>query len=236
MKTKNFAVLLLLSGLFIALSSKGEVQKRSVSSFSEISLRISGVVYLEQGSPQSIEIEAKSSTLEKIITEVKDNKLVIKFEDNNYFWRNFNPEEIVIHIKVPEIDGLTISGSGDIIAKNGIKTKEMEMVVSGSGNIKLSELMAGTVKTNISGSGNINIDKGGSANDLSVTISGSGNVKAGGFEAKDVTVKVSGSGNSTVFATESLNVRVSGSGDVYYNGSPEINSSVAGSGSVKKIK
>lgn len=220
----------------VAKLAVAEQQKRNVSSFSEIFLRISGVVYIEQGSPQSLEIEAKTSTLEKIITEVKENKLVIKVEDNDHFWRNFNAGEIVIHITVPEIDGLTISGSGDIIAKNGIKTKEMNLVVSGSGSVKLSALKAETVKANISGSGNIIVDNGGGANDLSVTISGSGNVKAGGFEAKDVTVKVSGSGNSTVFASENLNVRVSGSGSVYYNGSPEINSSVAGSGSVKKIK
>jgi hypothetical protein len=236
MKTKLFTVLIILASFFITNRVVAEEQKRDVSPFSGISLRISGTVYIEQGSPQQVVIEAKPSTLEKIITEVKDEKLAIKFENHDNFWRNFNPGEIVIHITVPKIDDLGVSGSGDIVAKNGIKSENIVLSISGSGNIKLSDLKAEKVKASISGSGDIIINDGGVAENLSISIAGSGNVKAGGFEAKDVKVKVSGSGNSTVFATDNLDVRVAGSGDVYYSGTPSIDSSVAGSGSVKKIK
>jgi hypothetical protein len=236
MKTKIFASLLILSGIFIASGSKAEVEKRNVPSFSEISLRISGNVYIEQGSPQSVEIEAKPSTLEKIITEVKDGKLIIKFEDGNFFWRSFTPGEITVRITVPDINALSVSGSGDIIAKNIIKSKNMDLAISGSGNIKLSELNADEVKASISGSGDIVVEKGSGASKLTASISGSGNVKAGGFEAKNVKARIAGSGNATVYATENLNVSIAGSGDVYYNGSPSVDSSVAGSGSVRKVR
>jgi hypothetical protein len=236
MKAKLFAISIMAAFLFASFQSNAETEKRSVSSFSKISLRVTGKLYLKQCSPQSVEITAKSSTLEKIETEVKDGKLIIKFEDSNFFWRGFDDNEIIINITIPEIERLEVSGSGDILADGAIKTWELGLAISGSGDIKIAKLAATEVESSISGSGNIILAEGGGAKSLSIAISGSGDIDTKGFEAKSVTVKVSGSGDSSVYATESLDVRVSGSGDVYYAGSPEINSSVSGSGSVKKIR
>ncbi|HKI87898.1 MAG TPA: head GIN domain-containing protein [Draconibacterium sp.] len=210
-------------------------EERDVPSFSEIALRIPGKLYVKQGNTQSVKIEAKSSTLEDIITEVKDRKLTIRFKSKNYFFQSFNPGKIEILITVPEIDGLSVSGSGDIIAEGEINTRILDLAVSGSGDIVLDDLKADRVKSAISGSGDIIIKDGGEATDLSVAISGSGDVKAGGFEAKDVAVRIAGSGNCTVTANRSLKARVAGSGNVYYKGNPNIDSSVAGSGRVKKM-
>lgn len=117
MKTKVlFIAILIVSNLFVS-SAKAEQEERDVPSFSKIALRISADVHVKQGSKQSIQIEAKSSVLEEIITEVKDRTLNIRFP-NNFRFRNFNSGKIDIYITVPEIDGLTISGSGDITADN----------------------------------------------------------------------------------------------------------------------
>ncbi|MBN1820859.1 MAG: DUF2807 domain-containing protein [Prolixibacteraceae bacterium] len=235
MKTKLFALLVLISGLFITFQASAEKEKRDVPSFTEISLRVPGVLYIKQGNSQSVEIEAKSTTLEKIETEVKGGELIIKFENERFFWRNFKPGEIEINITVPEIEALGISGSGDIIAQDRIETGSMDLSISGSGDIKLADLKASRVKASISGSGDIAVE-GGGAGEASVSISGSGNVDMENFEAKDVSVRVSGSGNARISASDNLEVRVAGSGDVYYTGNPNIDSSVAGSGSIKKIR
>ena len=84
-----------------------EDQERNVPSFSKIALRISGKIYLEQGDNQSVKVVAKESTLE-------DRTLNIRFP-NNYFFKKMDPGKIEIYITVPEIDGLTVSGSGDIV-------------------------------------------------------------------------------------------------------------------------
>ncbi len=234
MKIRILLISLFVIGLFAVNQVNAQSEERNVSSFSEISLRVPGKLSLEQGQKQSVEIVAKTSTLEEIITEVKDRKLIIRFKSKNYF-RTFNPGKIEIFVTVPEIDGLGISGSGDIIAEDKIKTRILDLAVSGSGNIKLDDLSAERVKANISGSGDIIINDGGIADDLSVSISGSGNVKAGGFEVKDVAITIAGSGNCTVLSNGSLKARIAGSGNVYYNGNPAIDTSVAGSGSVKKL-
>jgi hypothetical protein len=236
MKTKLASVFILFAFVLSVLQTTADEQNRKVDPFTEISLRISANVYLEQGPKQNLEIVAKSSTLDEIVSEVKDGKLIIRFPNKDFFWKTFQPGEITIHITVPEINGLGISGSGDIIAEDEIKTKSMEMAVSGSGNIKLSELNAERVKVAISGSGDIIVAGKTAAQDLSVTISGSGNFKGLGYSSDDVSVKIAGSGNVGIEANKNLYVRLAGSGNVTYKGKPMIDQSIAGSGSVRSAK
>jgi len=232
MKRRISFFTILIIGFFLANPVLAKDEMREVTSFSKISLRISAKVYVEQGDKQSVKIVADPETLEEIITEVKDRTLQIRFPSDNIFKR-WDPGKIEIYITVPEVDGLTVSGSGDIVSED-INTRILDLVVSGSGNIKLEKLAAEKVAASISGSGNINIEEGGVANELNVRISGSGNVDARGFEAKKVSVQTSGSGNCSVISNGEVKARISGSGNVYYSGNPAIDSSVSGSGSVKK--
>ena len=229
--------ILLLGLFFLSISFinrvSAEEQERTVPSFSKISLRVSANVHLEQGSKQSIRVEAKSSALEDLITEVKDRTLIIRFP-NSFILRGSNNGKIDIYITVPEVDGLTISGSGDIIAEK-VDTRILDLVVSGSGNIRIGNLKTERVSATISGSGGINIGDGGVADEFKATISGSGNIKAADFEANEVTARISGSGNCSVSSNGSINARIAGSGTVYYSGNPSIDSSVAGSGRVRKL-
>jgi hypothetical protein len=232
MKNRIVFFTILIAGFFIASPVLAKDEMREVSPFSKISLRISAKVYLTQGEKQSVKIVADPKTLEEIITEVKDRTLQIRFPSDNIFKR-WDPGKIEIFITVPEVDGLTLSGSGDIVSEN-INTRILDLVVSGSGNIKIEKLATEKVTASISGSGNINIKEGGVAEELKVRISGSGNVDARGFEAKKVEVQTSGSGNCSVISNGEIKARISGSGSVYYSGNPAIDSSVSGSGSVKE--
>ena len=235
MKTKLVAAFILFTFILTGIQVQAEEQTRKVDPFTSISLRISANVHLTQGDKQNLEIVAKSSTLEEILTEVKDGELIIRFPNKNFFWSDFNPGEITINITTAEINRLGVSGSGDIIAEDEIKAKSLDLAVSGSGNIKLMELSAVRVKTTISGSGNIYLAGKTAAEDLSAAISGSGNLKALDFNADDVNVKVSGSGNVSIEANKNLNVRVSGSGNVNYKGDPMIDSAISGSGKVNDV-
>ncbi len=236
MKTKLVTAFILLAFILTGIQVQAEEQTRKVDPFSEISLRIGAKLHLEQGAKQNLEIVAKASTLDEIVTEVKDGKLIIRFPNKDYFWKTFQPGEITIYITTPEINGLGISGSGDIIAENEIKTKILDLGLSGSGNIRLSELSAERVKASISGSGDIVLTGKEVAEDLSVAISGSGNFKGLEFSADDVSIKVAGSGNVDVEANKNLFVRLAGSGNVTYKGRPMIDQSIAGSGKVRSAR
>ncbi len=233
MRTKQllfsvFALVFLYSNVTLA-----EEQVRDVSSFSAVSLKVSGTVYLKQGSQQSVRVEASESTLEELITEVKDRTLVIRFKSNNFFWRSFNHSKIEIYVTVPDIEALSVSGSGNIESGN-IKSRIIDFTVSGSGDISINSLDSERVKATISGSGNIRLN-GGGAGEFTTTISGSGGIKAVDFEAENANIQVSGSGGCTLTALKSLKARVSGSGGIAYKGSPQLDTNVSGSGRIKKL-
>jgi hypothetical protein len=236
MKTISSTLILLFAFILSGIQVQADNQTRKVDSFTEISLWVGAKLYLEQGNKYNLEIVAKPSTLDEIITEVKDGKLIIRFPNKNFFWNDFRPGDITIYVTTPEITGLGVSGSGDIIAEDEIKSKIVDLAVSGSGNIKLSEFSAERVKAIISGSGDICLTGKNAAQDLSVNISGSGNFKGLDYQADDVSVKIAGSGNVEIEANNNLYVRLAGSGNVTYKGRPMIDQSIAGSGKVRSAR
>ncbi|SHF56124.1 Putative auto-transporter adhesin, head GIN domain [Mariniphaga anaerophila] len=234
MKKKQLFLSILMIGLLAVNTVFAEGEERSVPSFAEVSLRISGNLYLTQGEKQSVKIVAKQSVLDQLITEVRGRSLVVRFKTNNIFKQNFQAGKIEIFVTVPEINALSVSGSGDIVADQKIKSRILDLAVSGSGDILLKKLDSERVKAAVSGSGDITIGNG-STNDLSVTISGSGNMRAERFEAENVEAAIAGSGNCVVNASQKLKARIAGSGNVKYAGNPQIDTSVLGSGTVTKL-
>lgn len=202
-------------------------EERKVSSFSGISLSIAADLYLSQGSPQQVILQASEEDLAKIKTEVKNEHLNIKCDSYRSRVRN-----VEIWITTPDIEELHLSGSGKIIAETSIQSEEMEMRVSGSGRIKIAELEADELGASISGSGSIHLE--GTADEMEVNISGSGSMMAEGLQVDECDVKISGSGSCQVDATGELNAAISGSGRVTYFSDPQIDASVSGSGKIRR--
>ena len=204
---------------------------RNVPAFKELNLSISADVYLTQGNTQKVEILASDKLLEKIETEVKGGALNIKWTERNVR----HSEKIKIYITMTDVNALRIAGSGDIIASGLISTSDLELKISGSGNIKLPDVKANKISSKISGSADISLKGSSTVEELSVAISGSGDVDAGDLPANDVAISISGSGDCKVHADGTLKARVAGSGDVYYKGKAVIDSKVSGSGSIKYV-
>lgn len=193
--------------------------------FDAVSLQISGNVYLRQGSPQSVKIEAQQNILDQIVREVNGNHWKIKFDQNVR-----NHDGVKIWITIPHLTSLAVSGSGDIQGETAFTNLgALNLAVSGSGNIALNA-DSKSLDVGISGSGDM--DLAGSTGECDIRISGSGDVEAFDLAASSCKVKISGSGDASVRVSNDLEVGIAGSGDVYYKGSPRIKSKISGSGEV----
>ena len=206
-------------------------ERRNLSNYNGVDLRCAAEVSFEQAPEFKLEVSAQQNILDIMITELQNNKLVIRFK-NDVRVKSHGP--ITVKVTGPDLNSLRISGSGNIQAVSSINTQQMELDVSGSGNIRLGELNATSVDANISGSGNIGINSGAVERER-LKISGSGNINLAGMQSKNVSTNTSGSGEMRVYAFESLTVSISGSGSVYYFGTPQVNASISGSGAVRKI-
>jgi Putative auto-transporter adhesin, head GIN domain len=200
----------------------------------------------------SVELEGEKEILEKIEAKVDGGKLVIgpKDEDKWFNWRDWDDDKVTAYVTIKNIDGLSVSGSGDLIAQNKLVGTNMDLKVSGSGNLT-AEIEAEDVNANVSGSGDLNLkgniknlesDISGSgkvsfdgdvAGLLDVGISGSGRFNASG-SANEIKTTISGSGKvlAAGLGVEKCNIRISGSGDVEVNVKTSLDVNISGSGTV----
>lgn len=202
---------------------------RKLDAFSGIGIAVSADVYYTPGNTHEIRIEGDARDVDDLITKVKDGFLQIKYDD----WRT-RRSKLSIYITSSELEAVKISGSAQFNSEEAISSEEMELAMSGSGNILFEKLTAEEVDVRISGSGDIELF-GGSADEMDVRISGSGKVNAETFEVNEFSTGISGSGSVRVTVKEELDAKISGSGKVYYHGSPRVNSSSSGSGKVVSL-
>lgn len=227
-------------------------QTKNVDTFTKISFRVPGKLYLRQGSPQKVEIEGSKDALSETEVKVEGSRLIIGREGKWSSWSFGKDDEVNVYVTVKDIEGLSVSGSGDIIGETKVVSRELELNVSGSGNMKVEAEVSGDMEADVSGSGDLYVkgrcgslksDVSGSgkvnaavtiANRADFGISGSGKVEASG-SASEVKVSISGSGKvlASNLETKSCNVRISGSGDVEIAVKDEIDANITGSGSVR---
>lgn len=184
---------------------------------------------LVQGTEGKIKIEGEENLLEYIVTEVKNEKLIVKVKKKINL-RSTKNKTIKITIPFEDISKVSLSGSGDVWNEDVIQGNNLAVALSGSGDIVL-DIKTNTVKGAIAGSGDIKLK--GSTNDLVAKISGSGDFHGFDLQANNTEVAIAGSGDAKVVSNQNLKARVSGSGDIRYRGNPKTDTKVAGSGTIK---
>jgi len=203
---------------------------REVGSFTEIELSVAANLYLKQGNEHSLVLEGDEDELEDIETVVRGEKLKIKHKKPFHFGSN---KRITIYVTLKEMEELSVGGSGRIEAETRIQADDLELNVSGSGDINIDQLEASSVESEISGSGDIRLAGKKQGNALDCDISGSGELHASGLMVSNAKLNLSGSGGCKVYVMDKLDVSISGSGKVRYKGEPRVNASISGSGRVE---
>jgi len=205
-------------------------ENRKVGDFSYISMGINADVFIKQGSISEVILEGDEETLENTETYVSGNKLKIR-SDNSSWWKN--SKKIKIYITLKEFTGVSVSGSGSVVNEGMLKGENVELHVSGSGDIDLN-LQARDTDISISGSGSVSLQGKGKTAGLS--ISGSGKLDAQDYVLETITIRISGSGGAYIYATKEIDSRISGSGTVRYKGEPDkLSNRSSGSGRLRKM-
>lgn len=203
-------------------------ETRDEDDFSGLSISVPGKVEVRTGTTYSIEIEVEESLVSYLETKVRNGRLDI------YFSKPVRDvDDLLIKITMPNLDQLDVSGSAEVVVFDAIDGDELELDVSGSGEIDLKAVDFNKINADISGSGEIRI--AGVADDLELDLSGSGELNSLDCPVKTADLDVAGSGTVRCHVKDELKARISGSGDVYYEGTPSLDVQITGSGKVKKL-
>ena len=210
---------------------KGSVEKfmRSETGFTGVDMQCSADVFVKQATDFKIVVEGQKNIVDLLQMSVEKGVLKVYFKDNI---GNISYDKLNIYVEAPNFENLIVSGSGDIRADELLSSKDLNLSVSGSGNIDIKNMTSEKVLAEVGGSGNIKLN--GTTQSAKLGISGSGNIVAKSLSAKTVDASVSGSGNIKCSAETNLEGEISGSGDIRYAGSPSVKSRVTGSGSIEK--
>lgn len=213
-------------GFFDRIEGEGPVitQSLPVEGFTGIKFRIADDLYITQGDNFSVEIKGQENIIDLIDQDVRNGIWEIEFEK-----RVRNYEKLEIFITMPEIEYLSLSGSGYVRGQNTFKSEDIEVRISGSGDMDLG-LESDDIEGRIAGSGKLFLE--GIAQKLDFKISGSGDLRAFDLLADRADLEISGSGDMEVTVKKDLDVQISGSGDVFYKGDPDLTIRISGTGDV----
>lgn len=203
-------------------------QARPVADFTAIELAMPADVYYTNDTVSKVEILAQQNIVDMLQTYVTGNKLVIKF-NGNYDYRTSS--SIRINISGHSVTRFEATAAGSIYSTNTFQPASLYLKASGSGIIRLQNVVTGNIDASTNASGNIIIAAGFAISE-NLRTSGSGTIDLVGVAARTVTAKTSGSGNIKVKVSDHLNATIEGSGSIYFTGFPQVSSHVYGTGHI----
>ncbi len=233
------AVMALSACQMVSVSERGNGVPANVTieagSFSAIAVPSSiDVYYTQTTGAQSIILTCDENLADYYIIEVEGTTLMVKVRPGTIVR---SKAETYLTVKSPVLNGLKVSGSGDIHLESPVTTDgDFSIKISGSGDISST----GTVTcrnflSSTSGSGDLFLS-GIAAESAEFRISGSGDVSARNYTVWNTSISISGSGDLSLACLDAgtIDVRISGSGDVTLSGNARSlgNISTPGSGGV----
>jgi Putative auto-transporter adhesin, head GIN domain len=212
-------------------------QERKLTGFHGV--EVSGAIdlYFTQGNEEKVAVSARDADdLDILETEVRGGILYIHYKNSKSWWSNqwnTSGRRFRAYVSCPDISNLTSSGSGNIYLEGKVKTEELKIELSGSGNVE-GDITATKLEIEQSGSSNVRIR--GIAEKASFSTSGSGNVYGSDLVTDFCEISITGSGNVEVTTNKEISAEVSGSGNIRYRGNASVlHLSTAGTGRIKKI-
>lgn len=189
---------------------------REISGFENVSFAIAGELIVTQGDRETLEIEALSSDLPNIVTEVLDGTLSIGRQGEEPFLPFRAP---IFRLTVKKIAALENHSSGRITTGE-LSADTLRILISSSGGVSIDSLAAESLEVRISSSGSVRV--AGDVKQQNILLTSSGSYAGGQLESRSAIVRVSSSGSATLRVSDSLEAVVSSSGDVCYYGNPPV--------------
>jgi hypothetical protein len=207
-------------------------EKRNVSGFHGITIASGIDLYFNQGEEAVAVSAADISDRDRIKTEVSNGVLKIYLDTKGFHWGMRGDRKMRAYVSCKVLDRLEASGGSDVYIKDGLKSENLDMHLSGGSDFK-GKLTVGRLSIEQSGGSDSFIS--GTATDLSVNVSGGSDLNGYDLAVDLCRVDASGGSDIHITANKELTVEASGGSDVYYKGAAVIKAQqTSGSSSVSR--
>jgi hypothetical protein len=186
-------------------------ETRDVGSFDSIEMRGAARLEITVGKPESLLLEGRASSIERVETDVRHNTLYIESKPRDWFMSN-NRRRITVKITVPKLEQLEVEGGNDV---------------------RLTGFDGGETRIRASGAAHILAE--GRLDELTVRMSGAGHGDFSRLVADETKVVVEGVGSVIVHPKDTLDATMNGVGAILYTGNPrEVNTRMNGLGTIAR--
>ena len=196
-------------------------ETRKLGSFEKIEINGSPKVVYTQGKTVSVKVVGKRESVDNIETAVSNNTLYVKNKGKmgivNF---TFGDDEAVVYVTTPDLIGIQLNGSGDFISKQRIDTDRINVVLRGSGDIDVKDIICDACNISLTGSGDLDIDRL-EARDVDASLIGSGDLDIALLKVIGTRLSLKGSGDVKASFAEgchSVSCILNGSGDITLSG------------------
>lgn len=205
-------------------------ESRNVGQFHEIALVGMGEVFIQQGEPSKLGIQADERFLPFIETWVDGDQLILAIREDVCIMQS----ELAIQyfITIEDLSLLHIVGAG-VVQVDELRVDKLRIQLDGSAMVNLSELEADALITDLNGTGSVQVR--GTTRHQVVNLNGVGDYLAGDLESLSADVKLNGTGNLQIWAISELQAELNGLGTVGYYGKPELQTATTGVGEIKRL-
>jgi hypothetical protein len=203
-------------------------EKRETGTFRKISTGGGIDVYFTQTDSYSLVVEADEENIDKIVTEVEGETLIVKWKERMQFRGIFNNRVIKVHVSAPTLTKVSSSGGSAFYADDLKCEESFQLSVSGGADAHIKNLtVAGNV--NIASSGGADVD----IKDLTVT--GDSNIASSGGADCDIENLQTRNCNLSSSGGSDVNVNVSASGNLNASSSGGADMDISGQANEVKI-
>ncbi len=214
------------------------LQTYEVDSFTRLVLRDDGgegAVYIEQGSKESLQVEASPELLRRIEVSVRNGTLYIRLGGSwlerltDKLTTSLTRPKVIYRLQVKELHAADLS-CASILHIPALKTKDLRLNLCGVTRADVVLLETDKLQLKHSGAGNLEVK--GSVQYQDVELNGTGLYAAAELSSVAAEISISGSSQAQVNASDRLDVTIRGMGTVEYLGEPRLRQRILGMGSV----
>lgn len=202
--------------------SHSVTENRHLKDFEEIQISGSPTVYYEQADSFSVRVTGQKDQVENIITE-RDGKTLHIFNKGKFWLFNVqfaSDDGLAVYVTSPDLTSIRLNGSGDFISRQHIDTDNMDILLRGSGDVQVNDLICDRCHVDLVGSGDLEVSRL-EARKVSASLVGSGDLDLGLLKVYDTTLSLRGSGDIDADFREgcgSVDCELRGSGDITLKG------------------
>lgn len=197
-------------------------RRMNVAYFSKIDIKGGANVVFRQtnGGKPKVTIAGYKADVDMVSVKSDGRTLTITQADNRSGWHVFGSgKEVTVYVSAPDLTAVNIFGSGDFRADGKVDTDNLLVVVKGSGDVDMRNVICDNADIQISGSGDVEIKNLVAQRHAGIKVYGSGDVDIKFTRSGYVTCGVYGSGDVELKGyVKGLKKNVKGSGEIETDG------------------